>query len=143
MNTVKEQTGAGAGEVLDFLYLDPSDIIVTDHRMRKEFADTLELQEELKVSPGLLTAPFVNLNNQLICGEHRYRAMCAILEFGGRFYHQGQLVPEGKIPVQRASSEPLSRRAHPVLTGNHAAWPASNCFYVLRVIQCSGTTRCQ
>lgn len=103
MSTVKEQTGAGAGEVLDFLYLDPSDIIVTDHRMRKEFADTLELQEELKVSPGLLTAPFVNLNNQLICGEHRYRAMCAILEFGGRFYHQGQLVPEGKIPVQRAS----------------------------------------
>ena len=46
-------------------------------------------------------------------------------------------------PVQRASSEPLSRRANPVLTGNHAAWPASNCFYVLRVIQCSGTTRCQ
>ena len=88
--------------ITDFLYLSLSDIKVSPDRMRKEFADTGELQEELKVSPGLLTAIFVNADNTLICGEHRLRAQSSILEFGGRFYFQGSLVPEGKIPVQRA-----------------------------------------
>lgn len=89
-------------QITDFLYLSLSDIKVSPDRMRKEFADTTELQEELKVSPGLLTAIFVNADNTLICGEHRLRAQSSILEFGGRFYFQGNLVPDGKIPVQRS-----------------------------------------
>jgi hypothetical protein len=88
-------------EMIDFLYLDVDDIKVPATRMRQEFADTTELQEELKVSPGLLTAILVNADNTLICGEHRLKAQKAILEFGGRFYFQGMEVPEGKIPVQR------------------------------------------
>lgn len=88
--------------VSDFLYLNVEDIKVPTNRMRKEFADTTELQEELQETPGLLTAIFINADNTLICGEHRLRAQSAILEFGGRFYYQGSLVPEGKIPVQRA-----------------------------------------
>lgn len=89
-------------QITDFLYLSLSDIKVSPDRMRKEFADTAELQEELKTSPGLLTAIFVNADNTLICGEHRLRAQSSILEFGGRFYFQGNLVPDGKIPVQRS-----------------------------------------
>ena len=89
-------------QITDFLYLSLSDIKVSPDRMRKEFADTTELQEELKTSPGLLTAIFVNADNTLICGEHRLRAQSSILEFGGRFYFQGNLVPDGKIPVQRS-----------------------------------------
>lgn len=89
----------------DILYLDIGLITVPPDRMRKEFADTTDLQEDLQTSPGLLTAILVNADNSLICGEHRLRAQTAILEFGGRFYYQGNLVPEGKIPVQRASRQ--------------------------------------
>jgi site-specific DNA-methyltransferase (adenine-specific) len=89
----------------DTIYIDPSLVTVPKLRMRKEFADTIDLQEELKVSPGLLTAIFVNADNSLICGEHRLKAQLAILEFGGSFYYQGNLVPPGKIPVQRASRQ--------------------------------------
>jgi site-specific DNA-methyltransferase (adenine-specific) len=87
--------------VVDFLYLNVGDVIVPPDRMRKEFANTIELQEELQVSPGLLTAILVNADNTLICGQHRLIAQESILGFGGRFYFQGSLVPEGKIPVQR------------------------------------------
>jgi DNA modification methylase len=88
--------------ISDFLYLNLSDVIIPPDRMRKEFTDTLELQEELKTSPGLIHPIFLNADNTLICGENRLRAMSSILEFGGRFYCQKTLVPEGKIPVQRA-----------------------------------------
>jgi hypothetical protein len=91
--------------VVDFLYLNVGDITIPPNRMRKEFANTIELQEELQVSPGLLTAILVNADNTLICGQHRLTAQESILGFGGRFYFQGNLVPEGKIPVQRTQRQ--------------------------------------